>query len=195
MIAFIKGILEKTTLDSVIVDVQGIGYEIHCSTADIGALANKEGQPVALYTHLIHKEDQMQLFGFLHMAGKQGFLKLLKVSGIGARVALNILSHYDSETLFHHIQKEDVDALTRIPGIGPKSAKKIIFDLKGVIISEPAVEDQFQSDLISAFVNLGYKENEIKSALEKMPSLSRNFETDFKGLLKILAKSAVSKKR
>ena len=185
MIYFIKGILYEVKTNSVILESNGIGYEIFCPLDVISKLSMSKNNVVFIYTHLVHKEDSMTLYGFLDEKNKNGFLGLQKVSGIGPKQALKILSHFTFDQIFTYIQKEDIDSLTRIPGIGPKMAKKIIFDLKGVIPESmdndlPAIE----KELVSALVNLGYKENDIIKNMSELKPFGNQFETEFKRLLK-----------
>ena len=188
MINFIRGLLFDIKSNSVIVDCSGIGYEIFCPINDLTKLAGNKNKEVFLYTYLEHKEDSMNLYGFLSEKTKKGFLGLLKVSGIGPKLALKVFSHYDVDSLFESIEKEDVRSLEGIPGVGPKMAKKIIFDLKGVI---PKLEEKeksiIQKDLISAFINLGYREQDIIEKMNRIKPIGEDFEYEFKRLLKEIA--------
>ncbi|MCK4798127.1 MAG: Holliday junction branch migration protein RuvA [Spirochaetes bacterium] len=193
MINFIKGILYDFKSNSIIIECSGVGYEIFCPLTDIACLSSQKGKEIMLNTYLVHKEDSMSLYGFISEKTKNGFLTLLKVGGIGPKAAIKILSHYDVDSLFESVEKEDIDGLKNIPGIGLKTAKKIIFDLKGVI---PILEDKdklekeeyrIEKDLILALVNLGYKENDVRNKLRDIKPLSKNFELEFKRLLKKLA--------
>lgn len=188
MIAFVRGIVHSYLSDSVIVEANGIGYRIFCSLPVINNISSNVGEEVLIFTKLIHKEDSMTLYGFLSNAEKSGFEKLLKISGVGPKLALKILSTYDIEMLFDKIMNEDIKAITLISGIGPKMAKKIIFELKGVIPKE-AVKNlpQLEKDIIQALVNLDYSEEQIIKTLNSIKPLSNNFETEFKKVLKILA--------
>ena len=188
MINFIRGLLFEIKTDSIILECSGIGYQIFCSLNDIAKLSDKKGKDVFLNTHLVHKEDSMLLYGFLEDKTKNGFLALLKVGGIGPKAAVKILSHYDVNSLFESVEKEDVKSLEKIPGIGPKMAKKIIFDLKGVIPDlDKKEKSTIEKDLISAMVNLGYKEIDIKNKINDIKPLSEDFELEFKRILKKIA--------
>jgi holliday junction DNA helicase RuvA len=188
MISFIKGKLSFIKDNSVIIDCSGVGYEIYCTISDLALLSNQLENNIILYTHLIHKEDSMSLYGFIKEKTKKGFLALLKVSGIGPKLAIKILSVYEQDVLFLAVENEDIKSLEQIPGIGAKMAKKIIFDLKGVL---PNLHDSdmpsAEKDLISAMVNMGYKENDIKSKIIQIKPLEPDFEANFKKLLKLLA--------
>ena len=188
MINFVKGILYDIKSNSVIIEASGIGYEIFCPLTDIAKISSQIGNDVLLNTYLVHKEDSMLLYGFISAKNKQGFLALLKVGGIGPKAAIKILSHYDVDSLFELVEKEDVEGLNNIPGIGPKMAKKIIFDLKGVIPDfEKKEESSIERDLISAMVNLGYKESEVRNRIKEISPLDEKFELEFKKLLKKLS--------
>ena len=188
MINFIRGLLFDIKTNSIIVECSGIGYEIFCPISDITKLVDSKNKEIFLYTYLEHKEDSMNLYGFLSEKTKKGFLELLKVSGIGPKLALKVFSYYDTDSLFESIEKEDIKSLESIPGVGPKMAKKIIFDLKGVI---PKIEEKektvIEKDLISAFINLGYREQDIIEKLNKIKPIGEDFEYEFKRLLKEIA--------
>jgi Holliday junction DNA helicase RuvA len=185
MINFIKGILIDIKNNSIIVECSGIGFEIFCTLKDISELADNKNQEALIYTYLEHKEDSMTLYGFLSEKTRNGFLGLLKVSGIGPKLAIKVLSHYDVDLLFESVEKEDIGRLESIPGIGPKMAKKIIFDLKG---SLPKLEEKMKTgiekDLVSAFKNLGYREIDIIDKINEIRPLSDNFEHEFKRIIK-----------
>jgi holliday junction DNA helicase RuvA len=188
MIYFVKGKIFDVKPDCVIIENNGIGYEIFCSAKEIVELNSKIGFDITIYTYLSHKEDSMVLYGFLYEKTKSGFLELLKVDGIGPKLALKILSFYDVAILFNCIANEDIESLKKIPGVGLKMAGRIIFDLKGRLPSfnktpVPALEN----DLILALVNLGYQENEIRDKINKMKPLSDDFQIEFKKLLKALS--------
>jgi len=188
LIYFIKGKLFDIKPDTLIIDNTGVGYEIFCTTKDISLASSKKGDEVFLYTYLVHREDAMILYGFLQEKTKKGFLELLKVDGIGPKLALKILSFYEVDILFNYIEKEDIDSLKKISGVGLKVASKIIFDLKGKI---PTLSDEkptgIEEDLINAMVGLGYQEQDVREKLKKLKPLDDTFEVEFKKLLKILS--------
>jgi holliday junction DNA helicase RuvA len=188
LIYFIKGNLFDVKPDSLIIESGGIGYEIFCTTKDISDISEKKGKEVFIYTYLVHKEDAMVLYGFTTEKNKKGFLELLKVDGIGPKLALKILSFYDVNYLFEVIEKEDIEGLRKIPGVGPKMAGKIIFDLKGKLPHfDETIFSNIENDLILSLVNLGYQEVLVKEKLKKHKPLTDNFEAEFKKLLKIMA--------
>ncbi len=189
MIDFIKGNIAEIKSNSIVIDNNGIGYEIFCPLNDIAALSGREGSEIILHTQLFHKEDSMTLYGFINKDARKAFLNLLKVGGIGPRMAVKILSHYDIDVLYKYVEDGDAANLTNIPGIGPKMAKQIIFDLKGVIVdykkesgeSKPA---GVENDLVLAMINLGYRELDIKNRLKEIRPLTNDFEKDFKRLIR-----------
>ena len=190
LITFIKGLLSEITSSSAIVDNNGVGYEIFCPLNDLAKLASKIGSEILIYTHLVHREDSMTLYGFLSERSRKGFFGLLKVGGIGPKAAIKILSHHDVDDLFNSVENEDVKSLEKIPGIGPKLAKQIVFDLKGVLPdlekkNEP--DKTIEKDLISAMVNLGYRENDVRNILNELKPIGDDFEAEFKRFLKKMA--------
>ena len=187
MIGFIRGVIFDVRNDSLLVDCNGVGYEIFCCLTDIAGLSSKKGEEIMVYTYLQHKEDSMVLYGFLTEKTKKGFLGVLKVDGIGPKLAIKILSFYDADTLFTAIEKEDMDSLKKIPGVGPKMAGKIIFELKGKLPSHEAPLAGMESDLVNAMINLGYQETDVKEKLKKIKPLSYDFQTEFKKLMKLMA--------
>ena len=130
MIAFVEGTLAGRTLSSAFVNVGGIGFEVGMSTSSLASLP-ETGQRVLLYTYLQVRDDGMSLFGFRSLEEKALFEKLITVSGVGPKVALAALSSYDADKLASLISAQDVSAIQRIPGIGKKTASRIILELKG----------------------------------------------------------------
>jgi holliday junction DNA helicase RuvA len=134
----------------------------------------------------------MTLYGFINENTRKAFLNLLKVGGIGPKMAVKILSFYDINDLYKNVEDGDVESLTKIPGIGPKIAKQIVFDLKGIIVDFKSDDDKttsnrFENDLVMAMINLGYKDFDIKNRLKEIKPLSDDFEFEFKRLLKAFA--------
>ncbi len=188
MINFIKGKICAIKGDSVVLENNGIGYEIFLTTKDIEKISDKKNSEIIIYTHLIHKEDSMMLFGFLKEETKNFFNELLKVDGIGPKLALKILSNVTPEEIKRYIQQEDTSMLKRIPGLGPKMVSKIILELKGKINLDLNKDiTDFEKELISAFVNLGYDESLVVQVIKKNNIESDDFQKEFKRLLKIIA--------
>lgn len=197
MIAHLTGNLKGVGEDSIILDVNGVGYEIFVALPSLEKLKNQEGT-LSLLIQTIVREESITLFGFLTPQEKQIFLRLLSVSGIGPKVALNILSGISSESLIKAIHREDLGRLTSIPGIGKKTAERLIVELKDKLFAllgtsaeqiEKSLNKSISPDLLSALTNLGYNRFEIEKKLEKMNwNESLNFQQKLKESLQILSK-------
>jgi holliday junction DNA helicase RuvA len=175
MIAFLRGrVLEKQP-NRIIVDVQGVGYELHVPLStyyDVG----DEGTEVAVrvYTHV--REDALQLYGFLTELERQLFERLIGISGIGPKLAIAVLSGVESRDLVAAVQRGDVARLTAIPGIGKKTAERIVLELRDrlsqlvapVTAAAPVATtaDRLRSDLVSALQNLGYHRPQADKAVD-----------------------------
>lgn len=128
MIARLEGILRTRDLQSVLLDVGGVGYEIEVPLSTLASLP-EAGAPVALFTHLVVREDAHILFGFLRSRDRDLFRRLIRVNGIGARLALAMLSTMAADELAGHITGGNVAALTRVPGIGKRTAERVVLEL------------------------------------------------------------------
>ena len=129
MIAFLTGRIASKGEDHCVLDVGGVGYSIAMSTGALASLP-AEGDEVTIHTHMHVREDELSLFGFESLAEKDLFERLITVSGVGPKVALAALSSYDAEVLTQAIVDEDVAVVSSVPGIGSKTAQRIILDLK-----------------------------------------------------------------
>lgn len=129
MIAWLKGVLREKQPPWLLVDVGGVGYELQASMTTFSALP-KTGAEVALFTHQVVRDDAHQLFGFADRNERDLFRQLLKVNGVGAKVALAILSGMDTATLKRCILEEDTTSLSRLPGIGKKTAERLVIDMR-----------------------------------------------------------------
>ncbi|WP_434779810.1 Holliday junction branch migration protein RuvA [Neisseria sp. Ec49-e6-T10] len=175
MISKITGKLIEKMPPQIVIDVQGIGYEVDVSMNTFYALPNL-GENVSLVTQLIIREDAHLLFGFGSKEERTTFRQLIKVSGIGAKTALGILSALTSEELASTIAAEDIKRLSSVPGIGKKTAERLILELRGKLNSTeqglfhsantPNV--QTHQDIISALVSLGYSEKEANNAVKPL---------------------------
>ncbi|TVP81233.1 Holliday junction branch migration protein RuvA [Thioalkalivibrio sp.] len=128
MIARLEGILRTRDLQSVLLDVGGVGYEIEVPLSTLASLP-EAGAPVVLFTHLVVREDAHTLFGFLRSRDRDLFRRLIRVNGIGARLALAMLSTMAADELAGHITGGNVAALTRVPGIGKRTAERVVLEL------------------------------------------------------------------
>jgi Holliday junction DNA helicase RuvA len=132
MIAFLRGRVASWDTSSVIIDVGGIGYRVMLSTQSLAAI-NERGREVTLMTTMILRDDSVTLYGFMAEHEQQLFERLITVSGVGPKVALSALSVFDATTLQHVIIAEDVARVSTIPGIGKKTAQRIILELRGTL--------------------------------------------------------------
>lgn len=135
MIAFLKGTVAGRSADAAFLDVNGVGFQVGMPASDLAKLPDR-GEEVALFTHLAVREDAMALFGFLSQEEKALFERLIGVSGIGPKVALAALSSFRPEELVAAISSEDVKAVSTIPGVGKKTAQRMILELKGSLAQE-----------------------------------------------------------
>ena len=178
MIAFLTGRLTFKAPTNLILDVQGVGYEVHIPLSTYYALPNLD-EVTALHIHTHLREDAIQLFGSLSPSEKESFLLLTSVSGIGPKLALSVLSSLPISELVHAIQTEDLDKLSTVPGIGKKSAGRLALELKdkvgkisGIhphfITTEVSGFDGLYEDALSALLNLGYRAQDAKEALKRV---------------------------
>lgn len=130
MIAFLKGVMAGRTATHAFIDVNGIGYQVGMPASDIAKLPNR-GAAVSVFTYLAVREDAIALYGFLDQGEKALFERLITVSGVGPKVALAALSSFSPQELIAAIQSQDVKAVSTIPGVGKKTAQRLILELKG----------------------------------------------------------------
>ncbi len=177
MIETIRGIIQKKTPHFVVVNVGGIGLKCSCSITTLQNLPS-EGEKCHLTTYLHVREDILDLYGFTLDEEKEAFLLLIGISGIGPKLALTILSGMDTKRLKDKIVSGDVSALTSIPGVGPKTAKRIIIELKEKFIKmdddslgfeeSSESESRLVKDAVQALVSLGYKQQIASQVLRQM---------------------------
>jgi holliday junction DNA helicase RuvA len=188
MIASLRGILLSKRPDHLIVDVNGVGYSVIVPVSTLSSLPVENSEVfLFIYTHV--REDILQLFGFRSEEDKRIFITLLGVSGIGPKIALNILSTIPADIFHSLVHNEDVDALCRIPGLGKKTAQRIILELREKLPAMKERKDILYDDTLSALVNLGYKKNIAQDALDKAyDSGNRDIESLLREALKYLTK-------
>lgn len=179
MFSYIKGILEVKNLNYVVIDVNGIGFKIFMSESAIQRL-EETGNTVKIYTHMNVKEDDLSLYGFITNEELRMFELLIGVSGVGAKSAISMLSSITPSKFALAVISNDVKTLTKIPGIGPKSAQRIILELKDKLKTEEAiqtnnielktsiVENNKLEEAVQALKVLGYTRQEIESVLAKI---------------------------
>lgn len=178
MIAYLKGKLVIKSVDYIVVDVQGIGYKVYMSKTAIDK--HEEEKEIKVYTYLKVREDDISLFGFNTLEELHMFELLISVGGIGAKSAIAILSNITPSKFALAVITSDVNTLKKLQGIGPKTAQRIILELKDKIKTEEAIEnqentikqeEQIQEDmeeLIQALQVLGYRRYEINNILPKI---------------------------
>ena len=174
MIGRLTGTILEKHPPMVLVDVQGVAYELDVPMSTFYQLPATGGK-VTLHTHLIVREDAHLLFGFATDSEREAFRQLLKISGVGARTALALLSGLTVEELRHAVASEDSARLTKVPGIGRKTAERLLLELRGKldrVAKGPAAGAvaSAQGDALNALVALGYSDREAKAALSKLPA-------------------------
>lgn len=188
MISLLKGTIESNTDKYVIVDVNGVGYKVYISGNTFKNLP-KKGEKIKLYTHLHVREDMMELYGFLNQKELEFFELLISISGIGPKGALNILSVASVDTIKKAIVNEESSLLTKVYGIGKKTAEKIILELKTKIGDEfLGGEGSVDDEAIDGLVGLGYKLREAREALKKVPKEVEGVENRVREALKLLGR-------
>jgi Holliday junction DNA helicase RuvA len=178
MLTHISGILESIDNGALIIDVNGVGYAIRATSSLVSEMSSKIGQKVKIYTYFHVKEDSQALYGFLSKPERHVFKNLLSVSGVGPKTALSLLSSNPVDQLVVAITKGSVEILSAAPGIGKKTAERVIVELKeklskefGIKPSEMAKgmpgEEPMLQDAISALMTLGYSPREARQAILK----------------------------
>lgn len=176
MIAHLKGQLIEKSPVSLVVDVQGVGYEVFIPLTAYYELP-ESGSEIALFIHTRLREDSLKLFGFLHEADKQMFELLTRINKVGPKIALAILSGMTSQDLREAVFNDDITTLSTIPGVGRKTAERMALELKDKLselnMQPEAAASQtpgngLKDDALSALVNLGYKKAAAEQALKKV---------------------------
>jgi Holliday junction DNA helicase RuvA len=180
MIGSLRGTLINMKPDNVIVEVSGVGYKVNIPLHTMSALP-EVGKDIFLHIYTHVREDTLQLYGFTSEDEKKIFITLLGITGIGPKMALNILSGISHNDLLQAIETEDVAHLCRIPGLGKKTAHRLILELKEKLPTAKEPVNRVFEDTLSALVNLGYKKSIAQESLEK--AYKKGFN-DIEGLLK-----------
>ncbi len=200
MIASLTGIISEKTAGSIIIDVSGVGYDVNVPLSTFYALP-EEGEQARLLIYTYVKEDALKLFGFLTPREKGLFIKLIGISGVGPKLGLGILSGMETEDLISAIASGDTARLNAIPGVGKKTADRLIIELKDKlkleVLSDPSkrsgpqiVGDNFD-DALSALLNLGYKRGDVEKTLEairRRDEETPDVENIIRESLKVMAK-------
>lgn len=191
MIGRLSGLLLDKNPAQLIVDCNGVGYEVGVPMSTFYNLP-ATGERVMLLTHMVVREDAQLLYGFGTSQERELFRELIKISGIGARTALAILSGMSVNDLAQAVTLQEVGRLTRIPGIGKKTAERLLLELKGKLGAElgtaPGTEGESSNDVLSALLALGYSEKEALLAIKQVPAGS-SVSDGIRQALKALSKA------
>ena len=171
MIGRIAGTLAEKNPPQLVVVAHGVGYEIDVPMSTFYNLP-RAGEAVELFTHMVVREDAHLLFGFLTQKERAAFRQLLKVNGVGPKVALAVLSGLSTDDLAVAVASEDAARLTKVPGIGKKTAERIVLELRdklGAVVSTSAPGKSVGSDVLNALLSLGYNDREASAAIKQLP--------------------------
>ena len=200
MIGSLRGKLIEKRPNHLLVDVNGVGYQVQIPLSTFASLTALHAETnLLIHTHV--REDQITLYGFVTAREKQCFELLISASGVGPSLALKILSGMSIEELVPAIRKSDLAQLVRIPGVGRKTAERIVVELRDKLVvidvpeaGKPSTRSQLDDDVASALMNLGYDTKSVEHAVEKSRASSGNdFEKLLRSSLQILGSSAMQK--
>lgn len=173
MIGRLTGILLEKNPPQVVLDVHGIGYEVDVPMSTFYNLP-ATGEKVTLLTHFVVREDGHFLYGFASQSERFAFRQLIKISGIGARMALAVLSGLSVSDLAQAIARQEIGRLIKVPGIGKKTAERLLLELKGKLGPDlgvvATVASDAQADILQALLALGYSDREAAAALKALPA-------------------------
>lgn len=179
MIGRLRGTLVEKHPPHVMVDVHGVGYELEVTTSTLYRLAPL-GEPVTLHTHMVVREDAQLLYGFIEKRERELFRELIRLNGVGPKLALALMSGLEVDELVRCVQAQDTSALMRVPGVGKKTAERLLVELKDrfkawealpgmvALMVEPQLEVTVlnaQNDAVSALISLGFKPQEASRAV------------------------------
>lgn len=174
MIGRLTGTLAEKSPPQLLIDVAGVGYEVDVPMSTFYNLPGL-GERVTLLTHFVVREDAQLLYGFLTATERATFRQLLKISGVGARTALSILSGLSVADLAQAVSAQEAGRLVKVPGIGKKTAERLLLELKGKLgpdLAQPGavIRNEAQSDIVQALIALGYNEREAAAAIKPLPA-------------------------
>jgi Holliday junction DNA helicase RuvA len=173
MIAYLRGKLLEITMESAVIDVQGVGYETLCSGRTLDELRPQLGTELRLWIYTHVREDALTLFGFSSRQEKEVFLSLLKVNGVGPKSALSVLSGAGADKIISYIEAGDAKSLAGLPKIGKKTAEQIILTLQGKLVrvdSPKHARAQNLEQIHFALVNLGFKPQSVDDFILNLPA-------------------------
>ena len=193
MIGRLSGILLEKLPPQIVVDVSGVGYEVDVPMSSFYNLP-ATGEKVSLFTHFVVREDAQQLFGFLTLKERAAFRELIRISGVGPKLALSVLSGLSVDDLASCIALQDAGRLTRVPGIGKKTAERLLLELKGKLADAlpqaggtGLATATVANDALHALLALGYSDKEALPALKLLPE-GLTLEESIRQALKLLAR-------
>jgi Holliday junction DNA helicase RuvA len=188
MIGRITGTLAEKSPPQLLIDVNGVGYEVDVPMSSFYNLPGL-GERVTLLTHFIVREDAQILFGFLTHDERQTFRQLIKITGVGPRMALSLLSGLSVGELAQAVARQETARLVKVPGIGKKTAERLLLELKGkladALVAPATVASDAQADILQALIALGYSDREAAAALKSLPpdaSVSEGIKLALKSL-------------
>ncbi len=188
MIGTLTGNIVKRDLQQLLLDVGGVGYEIEIPLSSCYLLA-EQTNPVTIFTHLVVRDDAHLLFGFATLDERELFRALIKVNSVGPKLALGILSGLDAESFARTVHANDVRTLTSLPGVGKKTAERLIIEMRDRI-PMPGITDAMPTDLMNdvetALINLGYKPQAATRAIARIARPAEDVETLLKQALQQL---------
>lgn len=196
MIAHLRGKLLVKHPNRIVIETGGVGYEVTISVSSFSDLP-ASGSEVSLHIYTHVRQDVIALYGFLDPAEKELFEKLMTVSGIGAKLAITLLSGMAADAMVGAIRANDVARLTKVPGIGKKTAERMVLELRDKLpaakesaTSRPAAKDPLEEDVVSALVNLGYAAPAAQQALASLSQTgkAKSFDSAFREALAVLSK-------
>jgi Holliday junction DNA helicase RuvA len=191
VIGFLAGTVAGRRTDGCFLDVNGVGYELHCSASTLASLP-PDGRQARLWTHLHVREDALALYGFASETEQQMFEALIGVSGVGPKVALQMCSAFSVDAFRRALVTDDVAAISSVPGVGKKTAQRILLDLKEKLALPDLATVGSQPDTLakarSALENLGYSPGEVRVALGEVDLTEEDgVEGVVKSALRVLA--------
>ncbi|QED26209.1 Holliday junction branch migration protein RuvA [Microvenator marinus] len=199
MIARLTGHITDEALDHFVVDVNGVGYLVHCPIGTAQRAKRLEDGRSTLIIHTVVREDAFLLYGFANQTEREIFLKIIAISGVGPKLASAILSDMDVNEILQTVQSENVQRLTKVSGVGKKTAQRLILELKGslqnwapednVAPKPKAAASRLEDDLKSALLNLGYKPllvDDVVDKLSPIPEDMNSIEPLIRQALKLL---------
>ncbi len=174
MIRLLTGELVEKDLESAIIDVHGVGYEVFMPMPDLASLGER-GRKCSVYVYTYVREDSLRLFAFKEDAGRQAFARLIAVSGVGPKMALALLSGLDERALGRAIEEKDLARLCKVPGVGKKTAERLCLELRGKLQVQGGLElssaDSVSAELVRALESLGYRLPQVEKVADSLKDM------------------------